>query len=403
VRSFARGNRIMNICLITPRMAISKEGVLVGGSAVSMVNLARGLAARGHRVHVVAGYSADDDIGAGRGALAAGVGHSALRTRATRSTPFYGVEFLALARKHLRRLRSAGFDIANTHSGFAHYGLVSRAASTELGVPAVHTLYCPIRGGRSALLFRWAARRIHAVVGISENVAASVRERGIRPRILSVIPPSVNADAFRPDRDGQAFRHSLGVAPDQPLLLFVGNLAPAKGLDVAIEALAHLVRRFPSARLIVTLEFERVGRDSVRTQIQRLVEGLGVAAHVIRLGFVKNMPEAMAAADALVIPFRNTDGPSDYPMPLLEAMSSGTPVVATRVGAIPELMQDGISGWLAPPADAEALAAGLATALERRADRGQIGAAARAAVVGRFSIPAVAEQTERLFEEVLSR
>ena len=392
----------MNILLIAPRMAIGKEGVLVGGSIVSMMNVARGLAARGHRVHVMAGYSREDDMAAGCLAMPEGVEHLALNVRAPRCNAFYGIEFAVRVRRSTRALHGAQFDIVNGHSGFAQYGAVSAAAGAALGLPAVHTLYCPMRPSRSAFLWRRAARGLRAIIAISDNVAASLREHGIAETPLSVIPPPVDTDAFSPQRDGRGFRQTLGLAPDQPLLLFVGSVARAKGLEVLIEALGRAARELPAVRLVVTLEFDRTGRDDTQARITRLIEELGVGDRIIQLGFIANMPELMAAADALVIPFRSTDGPSDYPLALLEAMSAGTPVVATRVGAVPELVAHGVNGWLAAPDDPQSLAEGSLQAWQRRADREQMGAVARAAVVERFSLAAVAEQTERLFQEIIS-
>lgn len=175
-------------------------------------------------------------------------------------------------------------------------------------------------------------------------------------------------------------------------MVAVGNVLPAKGHDVLVEAAAILEPRFPGLRVAI------VGRlDHGRGPVEQRIEELGQGERVTLAGPSTEVAAIVAAADLFVLPSLR----EGLPLALLEALASGTPVVATAVGGIPGVIRDGVHGRLVPPGDAEALAAAIAASLESPAEAGAMAAAARRVVVESYSADAFAERTAAVYDRLL--
>lgn len=172
-------------------------------------------------------------------------------------------------------------------------------------------------------------------------------------------------------------------------LLFVGRVAPVKGLRVLLEALG--AARAQGADLHLTI----VGDGEDRAHLEQLAAPLGAAVHFAGYQSQQGVADAMAAADIFVLP----SFAEGVPVVLMEAMASGKPVISSLVAGIPELVEDGVSGYLVPPGDAETLAARiieLAADPDRRAAMGQAG---RDKVLAEFDIGVEAARIARLFAD----
>lgn len=162
-----------------------------------------------------------------------------------------------------------------------------------------------------------------------------------------------------------------------PHLVFVGRLAGVKGVPVLLDALSQIKADMPDLR--VTL----IGDGPERADLEIRAQDLGLGAVVSFAGYKSQdeVAETLASADALVLP----SFAEGVPVTLMEAMASGLPVLATRVGGISELVEDGISGYLVPPGNVEALAARLRDLLSDPELRARMGAAGRAKVTADFN------------------
>lgn len=169
--------------------------------------------------------------------------------------------------------------------------------------------------------------------------------------------------------------------PAAPHLIFVGRLAGVKGVPVLLDALSHLVEDFPGLR--VTL----IGDGPERADLETRAQEMGLGKMVTFAGYMSQdaVAEALAGADALVLP----SFAEGVPVTLMEAMASGLPVLATRVGGISELVEDGVSGYLVPPGNVEALTRRMRDLLDDVSLREQLGIAGRAKVATEFN-----QQTE---------
>ena len=260
------------------------------------------------------------------------------------------------ARRALQRLRDEGFDFDVID---AHYfypdGVAAALLSRWFGRPFCVTA----RGsdinliGRFAVprrLMQWAARQAAACIGVSAALVQAMRQIGLQPPRLLMLRNGVDLQRFKPLPKAQA-RQQLGLS-GAPLLLSVGNLVPLKGHDLCIDALALLRKTAPEARLVII----GAGPEAERLREHARRQGLAEAVHFA--GTVPNteLSPWYSAADALLL----ASSREGWPNVLLEAMACGTPVVATRVGGVPEIVCADSAGQLVN----ERSAAGIAVAVQ---------------------------------------
>ena len=280
-----------------------------------------------------------------------------------------GLTYFAGVWRTLRALkRRHGFFVLHAHCAYPDVVGAALAARC-LGLPLVATAHgSDINQSAAQRLLRpqirAALRAAQRVIAVSAALARTVQALTSlpQPRIECIPCAGYSPDVFRPRAAaGRAeLRRALDVERDTRLVLFVGHLVPVKGLDVLLHAWAMLLRDradLASARLVL------VGEGAERDALLQLAEREGVAG---RVSFLGPRPQAVvadwiAAADLLCLPSHAEGSPNV----VVEALASGIPVVASRVGGIPDLVQDGVNGLLVPPNQPLALAAALADALAR--------------------------------------
>jgi len=278
-------------------------------------------------------------------------------------------------------LRAQAPDVLHTHLDSAD--VLGGLAARRLGIPSVCTVHLaatavsarPGAGGAAKARVIEAVRRRTArtVVAVSDAARAAYLARtGAAPEHVVTVRNGIAAPHTR--RGAPEVRAQLGIAPDAVVVAMVSVLRAGKGHEVAAGALARLAARHPSAVLLL------VGDGPSRADVEALAAPLGDRA--VLAGHRDDVPDLLAAADVLIHPTRM----DAFPTVLLEAAAAGLPVVATRVGGVPEIVDDGVTGTLvAPPPDAEAFAVALEPFLADAAARARAGAAARARFAAEFS------------------
>ncbi|HEV2815129.1 MAG TPA: glycosyltransferase family 4 protein, partial [Solirubrobacteraceae bacterium] len=252
---------------------------------------------------------------------------------------------LRTVRRHVAALRP---DLVHTHLNYAD--LAGGLAARSLGIPAVATIHVMAwertprewtKEALSSLVRRTCARR---VVCVSESAReAFLAARWDRPSRVAVVHNGV-LGAARPGA-GAAVRRALGIAEDEVVLTMLSVLRAGKGHDVAVDAVRALEREEPRVRLLVA------GAGPAHDEVARLVAPLGDRA--ILAGHRDDVMEVLDATDVLLHP-TSVDA---FPTALLEAAAASVPVVATAVGGIPEIVEDGRTGVLVePPPRADAFA-----------------------------------------------
>ena len=237
------------------------------------------------------------------------------------------------------------------------------------------------------LIYRLTDPMADVVVAVSDAVAERhARDGAARRRKLRVIPNGVDTSVFRPDAELRArTRRELGLN-SQFVWLAAGRLMWKKDYPTLLRAFAAR----PRGTLLIA------GQGPLEAELKKLAEGLGVDARF--LGQAGDMPALMNAADAVA----SSSVIEGLPMALLEAAACGLPAVATDAGGVRDIVVDGATGYVAPPGGAAKLTAAISRVeAMSTAERAAMSRAARARVVARFDMDAVAAQWEALYSELL--
>lgn len=286
----------------------------------------------------------------------------------------------------LRRLmRARGINLVHTHSSVDSW--LAGAAARSLGLPLVRSRHVSIPIGRArGLVYRLADR----VITSGARVKAMVEAAGVHPGRVVAVAAGIDARRFHPGVSGAAVRAELGA--EGPLVGLVANIRGSKGHTVLLEAAPRILAARPDVQFVIV--GDGVGFASVREQVR----ARDLEARVVMTGFRRDVPEVMAALDVLVLPsLRSEAAPQVVP----QALAVGTPVVGTTVGGIPEVIEDGVTGRLVPPADAPALAGAI---LDLLADPPRARAMARAGQVlvqRRFTVDAAMAATTGVYRALL--
>jgi glycosyltransferase involved in cell wall biosynthesis len=209
-------------------------------------------------------------------------------------------------------------------------------------------------------------------------------------RLLEILPNAVDTDRFRPIPEARAaIRRELRLG-DEFVWLAVGRFEEAKDYPTMIAAFARLAADRPTSRLLL------VGKGSLRPEVEQLVRAAGLDERVRFLGVRRDVPELMSAADGYLL----SSAWEGMPVVLLEAAAVGLPIVATRVGGVAEVVEDGTTGFLVPPGDPAALAEAM-DRIETLAPEARVamGTCGRALVEEQYGTSRVMEMWDRLYSE----
>jgi glycosyltransferase involved in cell wall biosynthesis len=291
--------------------------------------------------------------------------------------------------------------IVHTHTAKA--GFLGRLAARMAGVPlVVHTFHGHVLHGyygpvKNALLRRieqslaWLSDRL---VTVSEQVKNDlISYRVAKAEKISVVPLGFDLDPFLNAHAHQSeFRRELGFADHHKLIGIVGRIFPIKNHALFLDAAARISARERNARFII------VGDGVLRPTLEKQASNLGIADRVLFTGWRRDLPRICADLDALVVCSDN----EGTPVSAIEAMASSCPVVATRVGGLPDLIEDHKTGRLIPPRDAEALASAVLVLLTSPRIARTIGQNAQESVHQRFTVQRLFRDIDDLYTQLLA-
>ena len=230
---------------------------------------------------------------------------------------------------------------------------------------------------------RTAYRCATKVVANSPAAGRALRQEGLAPESIAVIPNGVDLEAYTERTPSARIRRIVTVA----------NLRREKEHETLIAAAGTLVSSHPDLR------FQIVGDGPRMRELQDLVRARGLHEHFEFLGHRDDVPSLLASADAFVLPSRS----EAFPNGAIEAMAAGLPVIANAVGGLVDLIDNERTGLLLPPSDPQALAAALGSLIENPAKAAALGHAARAAVRRRYSFDRMVSAFEDLYTSSLER
>ncbi len=312
--------------------------------------------------------------------------------------------YLLSDRRALRELTamigSLGPSIVHTHQAKA--GVLGRMAARKAGGRClVHTFHEPLERPKRDGLLRKAnvaaekqlAGTTDRLIAVSKSVKSDLVEHGVAPRErIEVIPPLVDPERLTSGARFSDMRRRLGLEPGAPIVGLFGRLAPPKDPGLFIRVFAIIAASIPRARALV------VGDGPERPAMERSAKKLGIGDRVAFTGWTADMAGAYAAIDMLMI----TSHREGYALTALEAMATGTPVVATRIAGVEEVVDDGRTGLLADAGDAAGLAGAAILVLRDEGFRVRLAEAGREEAVRRFASSACASRLEALYREALA-
>ncbi len=308
---------------------------------------------------------------------------------------------LSAGRELSRLIGSGRFDVVHAHGQKA--GMLARLAARKHDVPSVYTPHSfvyrtqqqrPRRSGKLRFriglgLERFLARRTAFIVVVAEDERGVAVADGVAPadRFVVIYPGVAGPAGQAPDPRLVDFREA------GPLLGFVAGLRDQKGLPTLLEALEILSREGEPVRFAI------VGNGPLRDEVAARVASPALAASTLLLGFEGSPYTYLEGLDVFVLPSL-WEG---LPMAVLEAMSAGLPVVASAVNGTPEAVEDGVTGFLVPPGDPEALAERLRTIAADAPLRATMGETARQVAESRFGADQMVERLIAVYRSATGR
>ncbi len=318
--------------------------------------------------------------------------------------PFYDDllhhRFDALAFRELENvIRTEKSQIVETfaHPNTVIFSFLARLRSlVDRVVVSYHAIGTDAAGTVVKPYLRPLLRRMDAHIAVAEmQKRRLVEEVGLRAETVRVIYNGVDTGAFRRASGDEraATRRALGLPSDAVVLMAVGSLKHIKGVDVLLRAVAPIMLRDARIRLVL------VGDGPDRGPLETLAAALGIAGRVSFLGIRADVDSLLRAADALVHASRT----EALPTVILEAMATELPVIATRVGGVPEMVEPEQSGLLVPPEDEKTLGSAIERAVADATLRLAWGRRARSIVEDRFRVETMCEHRMGFFEQLLAR
>ncbi|MBI3240811.1 MAG: glycosyltransferase family 4 protein [Chloroflexi bacterium] len=354
----------MKILFLRPRAEL-------GGASRHMLALATALAERGHAV----------TLGTGGGEWRDQFAHPV-------SLPLYpstARNLIASIGQTTQVTHREKIDVIHSHHRFTT--IVGRAVARLTGLPLV----CTVHEFKTDA--RWLSRLWIApwVCAISDALRDHlIQFYGVNPACVTVT--RIGALPTLPDPSAaDRLRHALSDAPSGPILGYVGRLSPEKGVATLIYALPQVLQAHPTARVVI------IGDGIERRVLETLATSLGLGDQVCFMGEQVDAPQLMTAMDVVVVPSLS----EGFGLTAVEAMAAAKPVVASAVGGLVEVVEDGVTGFLVPPTDPVALSGRIIEVLANPARAVAMGAAGQKKVA-EWTPAQAAEITEALYRRALA-
>jgi glycosyltransferase involved in cell wall biosynthesis len=301
-----------------------------------------------------------------------------------------------LLRTMARLVRQQQVDLIHSHlpDQNSYSCLVGRLTGRKT-IATYHGALRPaeVESLKGALKLHVVRRFAAAVVVVSKYLEAAFQNLDFPGDKLFCIPNGVDVDKFA-CAEGGHLRRELAYGDRRPLVLMVANLRESKGYEYFVKAARIVADSGVQACFLAVGELH----ESIMPRLMRLVEQLGLRDRFVFLGFREDVPAILRDVDVFVL----SSISEGFSLATVEAMAAGKPVVVTRCGGPEEVIDDGRTGFLVPPADPEALASRICELLADPERAAILGQNARAKVSSAFSMERMVHQYERLYERLLN-
>ena len=303
-------------------------------------------------------------------------------------------------------IRRHRVDIVHSYNFYGNVFAVPAAklARTPVVVASIRSmgeLYTPLQ----RRVQRHVCRLADCILTNADAIRQSLIAEGYDAAKITVIRNGIDvASQRRTPNGGQRFRREFALPADAPIVAVLARLSPVKGIEYFLQAAVLVARRFADARFVVvggsTLANDRrhAPRD-YRAELEAMAKRLGLEGRVVFTGVRSDVADVLSQVAVSVLPSLS-EGVSNT---VLESMAAGVPVVATRVGGIPEAIEDGETGLLVPPRNSAALAHAIGVLLEDRQLATHLGQAGQRRIAREFQLDRSVRETENLYVELLER
>jgi glycogen(starch) synthase len=379
-----------------------------GGTGAYVYYLSRKLQKLGHDVHVVARHSVDSTE------IIDGVNVNYVRGVGNPLTRYW--RFARSASKKLEELdRKYGFDIIHANLPLVPSFAVPSESANAL-VSTVHSTWkgeaeAIKHGGRrklnpnEKLMLRFNSllrsyekklmKRSDALIAVSLYTRNELTELyDVDEEKIHVIYNGVDTQKFKPNRDRVGLRLELGLEEEQKTILCVGRLYYRKGITTLLQSIPKVVQKFEDVKFVISGKGFKKNEEKLR----KLAEKLKIKESVMFLGYVpdEKLPDLYAASDIFVLPALY----ENFPFAILEAQSTGLPVISTKVGGIPEFLTNNKNGLLVDPSDPEQLAQKIMALLQDPELAEELGRCGRNLVEEKFAWPLITSRVVDLYRKI---
>jgi glycosyltransferase involved in cell wall biosynthesis len=286
-------------------------------------------------------------------------------------------------------LRSFQPHLIHIHSrrGADYWGGIVAALN---GTPAVVSRR--VDNPEPVALARVKYRCYDRVISISQRIREVLLAAGVPVEKIVCVPSGIHTERYGRSCDRQWFLREFGLEESQRVLAAIAQFIPRKGHRVVMEALPEVIGEFPDLRVLL------FGRGPLEGELKKLCHRHGLSSHVRFAGFRTDLERVLPCLDLVVHPALM----EGLGLSLLETAAAGIPIVASRVGGIPEIVQDGVTGVLVPPADPKSLASAIVRLLRQRETARAFGNAGRDFFRRNFSVAKMVEGNLRVYCDVLA-
>jgi glycosyltransferase involved in cell wall biosynthesis len=302
--------------------------------------------------------------------------------------PFLVLQLIRIIRKEQPSIIHAHGYVAGTIAAMA--GSLAGARSI---LCTLHNLFPPSASPVGKRALQICGRSCTHLIAITQAVKDSATVVGVDPSKIVIIPNGIELSIYQQPHDKALIRQKLGIDPAAPVVLTASRLIPAKGIDTLLRAATGLRQIFPSIQVLIA------GDGPQREELKTLAKELELDETVQFLGERKDIPELLAASDVVAVPSL-AEGQSIL---ILEGMASRLPVVASDIGGMKEMIQDGETGLLVPAANPTALAQALGLVLNDAKLAEKLGTQGQRFVEANMTLEQMLEKTRRLYRDEIEK
>ena len=371
----------------------------MGGPTLNVSYLTKGLDERGYETTLVAGKLARGEDSMAFAAEELGIHVIPIPALHRELSPIYDTVSVKRLVAEIQRVRP---HILHTHTAKA--GAVGRMAALLAGDARppviVHTFhghvlrgyFDPVRTEVFRETEKFLARHTTRLIAVGPEVRDDLVELGVAgPEKFSVIRLGIDLE-HRVGGDGAELRRQFGIPPERFVVGWVGRMTGIKRVPDVLASFARLVAHGVDAQLVL------VGDGPERAQLERRALELGIQRRTLFAGYQRDIGPYWSLFDAFLLPSAN----EGTPVVAIESLAAEVPVVATRVGGVPDVVRDGVDGFLTEVGDVEAIAARLAELARDPELRARMGAAGHEHVVPRYRVSRLVDDVDDLYRELLA-